>query len=188
MDLAAVVVLGGLVAAAGREVERSRDLLVEEDVLHRVGDVRVEADGELADVARALVGVEDLVELLAVALAGGLDDLAVLEDEADVLEALAVVDGGSVVLEHAVDAVAHGRGEALAVGDVVLAAAGDDADALDREGQVGLARTLDVDLVGARAPTRVHRLIRRVSLRRSVPVRRIICASFEKLWQKAKFI
>jgi hypothetical protein len=51
-----------------------------------VRDVRVEADGELADVARALVGVEDLVELLRVALAGGLDDLAVLEDEADVLE------------------------------------------------------------------------------------------------------
>ena len=104
-------------------MEAAGDLLVEQNVLHRVGDVRVKADGELADVARAFIGVEDLVELLAVALTRGFDDLAVLEDEADVLEALAVVDGGRVVLQHAVDTVAHGRGEALAVGDVVFAAA-----------------------------------------------------------------
>ena len=104
-------------------MEAAGDLLVEQNVLHRVGDVRVKADGELADVARAFIGVEDLVELLAVALARGFDDLAVLEDEADVLEALAVVDGGRVVLQHAVDTVADGRGEAFAVGDVLLAAA-----------------------------------------------------------------
>ena len=80
-------------------MEAAGDLLVKQNVLHRVGDMRVKADGELADVARAFIGVKDLVELLAVALTGGFDDLAILEDEADVLEALAVVDGGRVVLQ-----------------------------------------------------------------------------------------
>ena len=124
------------------------DLLVEQNVLHCVGDVRVKADGELADVARAFIGVEDLVELLAVALARGFDDLAVLEDQADVLEALAVVDGGRVVLQHAVDTVAYGRGEALAVGDVLLAAAGNDADVFDGKCQISFAWSLDVHFVG----------------------------------------
>ena len=48
-----VAVAGGLVGLAGREVERAGDLLVEQDVAHRIHDVRIETDGEFADVARA---------------------------------------------------------------------------------------------------------------------------------------
>jgi hypothetical protein len=47
--------------------------------------VRVEADGELADVARAGVGIEDFIGALRV-VARGLDDLALLEGQLDVVE------------------------------------------------------------------------------------------------------
>ena len=55
VDLAAVAVVGLLVRLTGRQVEAAGDLLVEQDVLHRLRAVRVEPDGELADVAAALV-------------------------------------------------------------------------------------------------------------------------------------
>ena len=42
-------------------MDAARDLLVEQDVLHRRRDVGVDADRELADVAGTLVRVEDLV-------------------------------------------------------------------------------------------------------------------------------
>jgi uncharacterized protein YunC (DUF1805 family) len=48
------------------------------------GDVRVEAQGELADVAGALVGVQDGVELLRVWSWEASTMLAVLEGELDV--------------------------------------------------------------------------------------------------------
>ena len=44
-------------------MEGAADFLVEEDVTHRLADDRVEAKGELADVACAFVAIEDLVEL-----------------------------------------------------------------------------------------------------------------------------
>ena len=78
------------------------DLLVEEDVAHRVLDLRIEADGEFADVARAGVAIEDLVDGLGV-VGRGLDDLALLEFKADVVEGDALVDGRGVVADHALD-------------------------------------------------------------------------------------
>ena len=48
------------VGVADREVDRAVDLLVEADVLREALDARVAADPELAEPARALVGVERL--------------------------------------------------------------------------------------------------------------------------------
>ena len=62
VDLAVVAVGGLVVTAAGGEVDAAADLFVEEDVLHRFGDERVDADREFADVAGALVGVEHTLE------------------------------------------------------------------------------------------------------------------------------
>jgi hypothetical protein len=58
--------------------------------------VRIEGDGELTDEAGAAVGIEDLVQALGV-VRGGLDDLALAEDEADILERDALVDGRAVI-------------------------------------------------------------------------------------------
>jgi len=95
VDLRAVAILGLLVALAGGEVEGAVDLFVEKDVAHRLEDVRIEGDGELADVARAGIAIEDGVELLGV-VGGAVDDFAVFEFEPHVVEGDALIDGGRV--------------------------------------------------------------------------------------------
>ncbi len=74
------------------------DFFVEEDVFHGFGAEGVEADGEFADVAGAFVGVEDFIELVG-GVAGGLDDFAVFESEADIGVGDAAVEGGEVVVD-----------------------------------------------------------------------------------------
>ena len=74
VDLGAVAIVGQLVGLAGGEVEGAADFLVEEDVAHRLEDVGIEGEGELADEAGAFVGIEDFVQAPGVA-AGGVDDL-----------------------------------------------------------------------------------------------------------------
>ena len=156
MNGGAVAVFGFFVAVAGGEVDAAGDLFVEQDVLHRLGAIGVEADGEFADVAGAGVGVEDFVEVFGVG-AGGLDDFAVLEDQAHVGVGDAAVEGGAVVMDDAVDGIAHGGGEDFAVGDVAVAPAGFGGDVLDGKGEVGIARAFEADFVGA-----VHEVNERV--------------------------
>ena len=59
---------------ADREVDRAADLLVEQDLLREAVDAVVGADAELAQAARALVGVERLDQEVLVALRRGVDD------------------------------------------------------------------------------------------------------------------
>src|SRR5688500_10159071 len=80
VDGGVVAVVGFLVGLAGGEVDGAGDLFVEENVLHGLRHVGVETDRELADVAGAFVGVEELGEPFGVG-AGGLYDAAVLEEE-----------------------------------------------------------------------------------------------------------
>ena len=147
MDGGPVAVVGLLVSLPGREVEGTGDLLVEEDVQHGRGDVGVEADGEFADVARPLVGVEDLVELLRpVARRPG--DPAFFKPQLHVRKRHAVIERGRVEPDDAVDRIAHRRGKALAVGDVAVARASHGGDVPDAEAQVG-ARTREAHAVRA---------------------------------------
>ena len=148
VDGAVVAVGGFFVALAGREVDGAGDFFVEEDVLHGLGAIGVEADGEFADVAGAFIGVEDLVEGCGVG-GRGLDDLAVPEDEADVGVGQGAIDGRAVVMDDAVDGVADGGGVYFAVGDIALAVALLGGDAFDGERQVGVVGAFDADAVGA---------------------------------------
>ena len=139
MDARAVAVVGLVVGPSERQVQAAADLLVVEGVLHGLVDARVDPQGELAQVAGALVGVEQALEpLLLVGL--GLDDLAVLEGQLDALEGDAVFERRGVEGDGAVDRVAHRSREDLAVGDVVLTRRLEDGDALDGEGEVGARR------------------------------------------------
>src|SRR5688572_24583581 len=62
MHLGLVAIAHPFVRLARREVKRPRYLLVEEDVTHGLEDVRIEPDGEFADVTRAAVAIENLVQ------------------------------------------------------------------------------------------------------------------------------
>ena len=76
MDGAVVAIGAFVVAVAGGQVETAGDLFVKQGIPDGTGDVRVDAEGKLADIPRALVGVKDLVAARGVA-ADGLDDLPV---------------------------------------------------------------------------------------------------------------
>ena len=135
-------------------MEGSCNLFVKENILHGVEDVRIEADGELADVAGTRVGIEDFVESLGV-VGCRFDNLALFENKTDVIKGDALVDGRAVVLDDAFNAVFDGRAKDFTVWDVVFATTGDRADFLNREAQVS-AFALDVNLVGL-----VHALLER---------------------------
>src|SRR5690606_18882064 len=95
VDLRAIAVVRLFVRLAGREVERARDLLIEERVHHGMEDLRVEAERELADVSCAFVDVEDVIEVLR-AIRRCADDLPLLELEDDILEDLSRVEARRV--------------------------------------------------------------------------------------------
>ena len=119
-----------LIALAGGEVDGAGDLLIEEDVFHGLGAIGVEADGELADVARPRIGVEHFVEGLGVG-GGGFHDLAVLEDQTHVGVRDGPIGGRAIVMNHAIDGSAHRRRIYFSIGDIALAVAFPGGDALD---------------------------------------------------------
>ena len=106
------------VAVPERDVHRAVHLLVEERVLHVARDARVAADAELAEPARALVGVEHLQQELLVRSGGGVDDAPAGETQPDPGHLSAVVDGRKLgeadlplrgVLERAPEELAAGQ-------------------------------------------------------------------------------
>ena len=153
--LIAVVAL--VVARAGRKVEGTGDLFVEERVLHDLGHIGIHAQRKFADIARARVDVEHSVDALGI-VGRRLDDFAVLKRQANVLKREALVQGRRVVAQRAVDAVPDRRGEYLAVGDIAIARALDRRQAPDREGQIG-ARPHDMHAVSTlhALNQRIHR-------------------------------
>ena len=160
MHLGLVPVVRVLVRLTRREVEGAADLLVEQDVLHGIGDAGVDGDGEFAELTRTLVHIVELDEVRLVAAgARRLHDLAVLDHVADAREELPVVHGRDVVRDRAVHGARDRGGVDLAVGDVLLAVALDRRDPLDRERNVR-PRTDDADLVGSihERDERVHGL------------------------------
>src|SRR5205085_12402239 len=108
----------------------ARKFFVEENVLHRLDAIRIEADRELADVTRTFVGVEHFVEALGIG-AGGIHHFAVLENKTDIVVRDAAVDGRRVEVNDAVHAGADGRGEAFAIRDIRAAFTLFGGDALD---------------------------------------------------------
>ena len=131
MDFAAIAILSLLIAAARREVETAGDLLIKQNVLHRMHDQRIEAKRKLTDIASALVGIKDRFQFLLILICPALHHSSLGEFQADVREADAVEQRGRVVLQNALNTIAHRRGEAFAIRNVALAAARNHANSLD---------------------------------------------------------
>ena len=87
VDVAFVPVVRLRVRFSGREMKRSGDLLVKQDVEHRLCDVGVKPERKLADEPRPVIRIEDFVEVLGVRTAR-LNDLSVYE-----FKPYVVVDG-----------------------------------------------------------------------------------------------
>src|SRR5207248_2991249 len=80
VHLTAIAIVRFFVGLTGREMKRTGDFFIEKDITHRLKNVRVKPERKLADVARARVRVQDLVELLRFVAARFLD-FALLEIE-----------------------------------------------------------------------------------------------------------
>ena len=137
--------------AAEREVARAADLLVEERVADGALHHLVRADRELADAARALVGVDARDQLLLAERGRRVDDDAGLEAQAHVAVGAAVLQRRHVEQDLALDAALRRTAEDLAVGQVRLARARLPRTALDVDAQIGAGRD-DVQLAHAREP------------------------------------
>lgn len=146
VDLGAVAIVSHRVSLARSEVERAGNLLIEEDVAHRLGDQRVHAESEFAEVASAFIGVEDLVDFAVLARSRGFNDATVFDAESDGFKRNALVNRRRVVLDGTVDTVANRGRVDFAVREVTLADARHGRDALDGEAEVR-ARAKDADAV-----------------------------------------
>ena len=94
MDLGPVSIIRLLVRLARGKVKRAGDLLVEQDIEHRVQDAWIEGDGEFSDVARTVVRVEDFFDAL-LGACGHVFDPTVFEVEHNVIEHDAVIEAWS---------------------------------------------------------------------------------------------
>ena len=119
-------------------MHRAAHLFVEQDVFGVALDAIVGPDADFAQASSAWVGVEDGVEEVFAALGAGFHDQAVLERERDAIHLTALVDGGKLVPDTAVDAVLDRRREDLAVGHVFLAVGGLPDASGRTEGEVGV--------------------------------------------------
>ena len=128
-------------------MEAAADFLIKQRVLHRVQHIRIDADGKFAEIARALIGIQQCVDACGV-VGGRLDDLAVLDLETDIFvgEALFLAEG--IVGDHAVHRFFDRSGVDFAVRNVAASVAFDCRNALDGEGQIGV-RTDQTHLVCA---------------------------------------
>ncbi|MNM54985.1 hypothetical protein D3C81_661150 [compost metagenome] len=116
-------------------MQAAGDLLVEQDVLHRMQDVRIEANGKLADVSSPFVRIQDFIHAFCI-VACRFDDFAVLEAELDILERDPIIQCCRIVADRTVYSIANRSGIDLAVRNILLSGAFDGRNVLDREVQV----------------------------------------------------
>src|SRR5438128_46027 len=102
MDGRTIAVVALFVGLPGSQVERASDLFVEQDIAHRVENIRVEAEREFARISRAGIGVEDFVEALGVVGAGA-DYLAIFKLETNIFEFRSGIKCRGIKLNLAVD-------------------------------------------------------------------------------------
>lgn len=147
VDAAAVAIVRFVVGISRGEMEGTANFFVEEGIEHGMEDTIVGSEGPFPDIACAGIGIEDLIESFGGIAAVGVFDATVLQFEANAFEDGALIAGGGIELDGAIDAVADWGGEDFAVGNVTFTGAGNDWDIADREPQI-CAWGGDVDLVG----------------------------------------
>src|SRR5258708_19715513 len=81
----------------------------------------IEAERELADIACARIGIEDLVQLLVV-VAGRLHDFPVVEFEPDTVETGPLINRWRIKQDVALDAILHRAAENFTVRHIPIAA------------------------------------------------------------------
>ena len=136
MDGGGVAVIGIVVTLSGGKVQTAVNLFIEQGISHGFFNEGVDPDGELPDVAGAVICIEDVIDFFCI-VGGGADDFAILEFQNDGFVSKSLVDSRCVIRDCAINRGFDGSGIDLAVGKVHGAVALDGADAFDREGEIG---------------------------------------------------
>ena len=152
VDLTAVAVVCFLVGLPRREVEAASDLFIKKDVFHRLQNVWIETDGKLTDESCPLISVKHFVQSVTANGGGRLRNAALSEGQPHVLKRHAAIERGCIEGDDALDGVALRSSEDFTVGDVPVTGARHRGNVFDRETEVGLAWSDDVNTVGAIHP------------------------------------
>ena len=136
MEGRAVLAAEGLEAHAEREVHRSPDLLVEEDVAGETIDLVVEPERELADPVGAFVDLQQRAEVLLAARSLRRDHPSVLQHQPCIVDLPAAENRWEPEANRSVDPGLDGARVDLAVGDVLAPVCGAPGAAVDDGGQI----------------------------------------------------
>ncbi len=134
---ASVAVVGVIISRAGREMDRSGYLLVEQRVAHGLFYVRVEPERELSYIPRSFVGVEYAVYPFSVVRLR-VDYSAVFELKRDILKSKAAFYGRRVVGYASVYAASYRRGIYFTVGKIHMPGALFYVYPFNRERKIGI--------------------------------------------------
>ena len=107
MDSGPISVIRFLISLTGCEVKRACNLLIEQDIQHRICNVRIECDRKLSDIARAFVGIKDSVKSFGV-IRRCLNDFTTFKSESDVRKGCSLIDCRCIEMDCAVDGIAYG--------------------------------------------------------------------------------
>src|SRR5437762_537020 len=113
-------------------MKRTGNFFVEQNIAHRMQDVRIKAEREFADVTGAGVGIENIVQLLGL-IARRFNNFSVFEFQPDMIKARALINCWRVKGDKAVDRVAHRCGKNFPIRNIPIATANDGWNFLNAE-------------------------------------------------------
>src|SRR6478672_12063018 len=121
-----------------RQVHRPADLLVEEDVAGKPVDLVVEAEGDLADTACAVIQLEQRLQVLLSPAGLRRDHASFLESQLYVVDLTTTEDGGKPEPDRAVDARFDGARVDLTVREVPQSVCGPPGSVRDDDRQISV--------------------------------------------------
>src|SRR5713101_1572270 len=126
-------------------MKRACDLLIEQDVPHRLQNARIKPKRKFADVTRARIGIENLVQLFCF-VACRIDNLSVFELETDGIETDALINTRRVERYMTLYGIFHRAAKNFAIGNIAIATTDHGWNSLDTETEVGPG-AFDLDAV-----------------------------------------
>ena len=120
----AIAVITFFIRLSRCEVQRTANLLIEQNIAHWVHHKRIHAQRKLADIPRSLIRIQNLIQPLRV-ITGRLDHFAVLQRQLHILKLRTRIQCGRIKLNRAVAGFLGGTGKHLPIGNIPIARTGD---------------------------------------------------------------
>ncbi|MNN66743.1 hypothetical protein D3C81_1823350 [compost metagenome] len=130
MNRGTVAVICLFISLTWCKVQASCDLLIKQNILHRMQNIRIKADGKFTDMSCTLIRIQNIVQALRI-IACCLNDFPVLKGEFDVLKSNPIVQCRGIVADRSVDRIANRGTVNFTVRNIFLARAFFRSDSFD---------------------------------------------------------